>query len=236
VPARARYAGAAGEPAWHEHAGGLVDVGHDGEGFAYDNEGPRHTVHLEPFAVASSLVTCGEWAEFIADGGYRRPELWMSDGWATVRQQGWESPDYWFEAEDGWHIHDLERVGPIDPDAPVLHVSWYEADAYARWRGARLPLEAEWEVVAPNTTSDGGPADWYGTAWQWTASPYTAYPGFHVSAGAVGEDNGKFMVNQFVLRGSARPTPPGHARRTYRNFFPPQSRWPYTGVRLARDA
>ena len=224
----------AGAPGWIGHAGGLVDVGHAAECFAFDNEQPRHRAHLEPFEVSSSLVTCGEWLEFVADGGYERAELWMSDGWATVQACGWRSPEYWFQSDGEWHVHALDRVGPVEAGAPVEHVSWYEADAFARWSGARLPLEAEWEQVAPDpdtAVSEG----WYGAVWQWTASPYVSYPGFRPASGAVGEYNGKFMVNQQVLRGSAAPTPPGHARRTYRNFFPPHARWAFSGVRLARD-
>jgi ergothioneine biosynthesis protein EgtB len=214
---------------WVERDGGVVEVGHGGDGFAFDNEGPRHEVLLQPHRVATALVTNGDWMAFVADGGYERPELWMSDGWGTVQQQGWAAPLYWL---GGGEVFDLDGVRPLDPAAPVTHVSWYEADAFARWAGARLPTEPEWETAAPAPTEpDAG--DWYGAVWQWTASPYVAYPGFKPSAGAVGEYNGKFMVNQQVLRGSARVTPPGHARRTYRNFFPPHARWAYTGLRLA---
>jgi len=217
-------------PGWIDHDGGIVEIGHAGDGFAFDNEGPRHEALLQPHRVATSLVTNGEWMAFIEDGGYTRPELWMSDGWGTAQQLGWEAPEYWSRSDRSWQRFDLDGAGPIDPAAPVTHVSWYEADAYARWAGARLPTEAEWETAAP---APGGPGDWYGAAWQWTASPYNGYPGFQPSAGAVGEYNGKFMVNQQVLRGSARVTPPGHARRTYRNFFPPSARWAYAGLRLA---
>jgi ergothioneine biosynthesis protein EgtB len=219
---------------WVEHPGGIVEVGHAGPGFAFDHEGPRHAVLLRPFALADRLVTNGEWQEFVDDGGYRRAELWMSDGWAAVRSSGWEAPGYW--DRDGRALG-LDGLRPLDPDAPVRHVSWYEADAYARWCGARLPLEAEWEVLAPDPDDPAaGEGGWYGMVWQWTASPYTAYPGFRPAAGAVGEYNGKFMANQQVLRGSCLATPPGHARRTYRNFFPPGSRWLFGGLRLARDA
>jgi ergothioneine biosynthesis protein EgtB len=219
----------ASAPGWVEHDGGVVEIGHRGDGFAFDNEGPRHEVLLQPHRVATTLVSNGDWLAFVEDGGYRRPELWMSDGWGIVQQHAWTAPLYWLG--DG-EVFDLDGARPLDPAAPVTHVSWYEADAYARWAGARLPTEAEWETAAP---APGGPSvgDWYGAVWQWTASPYVAYPGFRPSAGAVGEYNGKFMVNQHVLRGSARVTPPGHARRTYRNFFPPHARWVYAGLRLA---
>jgi ergothioneine biosynthesis protein EgtB len=219
---------------WHEHPGGVVEIGHAGDGFAYDNEGPRHEALLRPFRIAASLVTCRDWIAFIDDGGYRRPELWMSDGWHTVRANGWDAPGYWVRDGDGWARFGLDGLQPADADAPVLHVSWYEADAFARWAGCRLPTEAEWEAVAPEPGA-GDTGGWYGWAWQWTASPYVAYPGYRPPAGAVGEYNGKFMVNQQVLRGSALATPPGHARRTYRNFFPPHARWMFSGVRLASD-
>ena len=224
---------------WHPHDGGVVEIGHDGIGFAFDNEGPRHEVLLRAFDVADHLVTCGEWLAFIDDDGYRRPELWMSDGWAAVQENGWEAPLYWHHVDDTWQVYSLAGLEALDPGAPVLHVSWYEADAFARWAGARLPLEAEWEAVAPEPGAPKGAgtlAGWYGAAWQWTASAYTAYPGFQPAPGAVGEYNGKFMVNQQVLRGSCLATPPGHARRTYRNFFPARSRWAFSTVRLARDA
>jgi ergothioneine biosynthesis protein EgtB len=227
---------------WIEHPGGVVSVGHEGGAFAFDNETPRHETLLTPFALRSTLVTCGEWLEFMADGGYERPELWMSDGWAAIQREGWEAPDYWHRPEPGhgadtWTIQTLYGARPVDPAEPVVHVSWYEADAYARWAGARLPVEAEWETVAPAPEDPAGAsAGWYGAVWQWTASPYGAYPGYHPPAGAVGEYNGKFMVNQQVLRGGACITPPGHTRPTYRNFFYPASRWAFSGVRLAVDA
>jgi ergothioneine biosynthesis protein EgtB len=246
---------------WVEHPGGIVAVGHDGAGFHFDNEGPRHDTLLQPFALAAGLVSAGEWLAFVDDGGYERPELWMSDGWATVQAEGWRAPGYWIAGEDaaaGWSMHTLTGLRPVDPAEPVVHVSWYEADAYARWAGARLPSEAEWEAVAaarepalaggaaaPGLDRAGlaGPGlhpiacgeGWGGTVWQWTASPYGPYPGFHPAAGAVGEYNGKFMVNQQVLRGGASITPAGHTRATYRNFFPPGSRWAFSGVRLAAD-
>jgi ergothioneine biosynthesis protein EgtB len=222
-----------GRRGWVEHPGGTIEGGHDGLGFAFDNEGPRHAVFLQPFTLSSSLVTCGEWVCFIDDGGYRRPGLWMSDGWNTVQASGWSAPGYWTSDQGGWATYTLAGLVELDPDEPVTHVSWYEADAYARWAGARLPREAEWEAVAP-APGDDGAEGWYGSVWQWTASPYTAYPGYRPAAGAIGEYNGKFMVNQLVLRGSSLATPPGHARRTYRNYFPPQARWAFSGVRLAR--
>jgi ergothioneine biosynthesis protein EgtB len=219
---------------WTEHPGGVVQIGHGSDAFAYDNEAPQHDVALRPFAIASGLVTNRDWLAFVDDGGYERADLWMSDGWATVQAQGWRAPEYWHGVDHAWQAFGLDGLGALDPLAPVTHVSWFEADAYARWVGARLPLEAEWETTAPEFGT-GASAGWYGSVWQWTASPYTGYPGFRPAPGAVGEYNGKFMVNQQVLRGSCVATPPGHARATYRNFFPPHVRWPFTGLRLARD-
>ena len=240
---------------WHALAGGLRQIGHGGAGFAFDNETPRHKVWLEPFRLASRLATSGDYAEFIAAGGYRRPEFWLSEGWALVQQQGWTAPLYWQQAENGWSIFTLAGRRPIDPAEPVVHVSFYEADAFARWAGKRLPSEAEWEVAAVEAEvapagnfadrgvlhplparGDGSLEQMLGDAWEWTASPYVAYPGFHPAAGAVGEYNGKFMSNQMVLRGGAAVTPPGHLRLSYRNFFPPASRWAFGGIRLAEDA
>jgi ergothioneine biosynthesis protein EgtB len=218
---------------WLRVGGGLREIGHAGDGFAFDNETPRHRVWLEPFMLASRLVTCGEYLAFIGDDGYCRPELWMSEGWAIVNAQGWNAPLYWRNDGPGWSIFTLEGRKPVDPTEPVRHVSFYEADAYARWTGKRLPREAEWEVAA--TEEERFLDQLMGQAWQWTASPYVAYPGFRPLAGAIGEYNGKFMSNQMVLRGGASITPVGHTRPTYRNFFPPSARWCAGGIRLAED-
>ena len=227
-------AGAQPNLSWIPCTGGLVEIGHPGGsggpgpspgGFHFDNEGPRHRVWLDPFAIADRLVSNAEFEAFIADGGYRRPELWLSEGWAVVQQRGWQAPRYWRGA---WEFT-LAGRRPRQPQAPVRHLSWFEADAYARWAGARLPSEAEWEVAAA-----AGLPQAYGLVWQWTGSPYRPYPGFQPAAGAVGEYNGKFMSSQVVLRGSCFLTPPGHARLTYRNFYPPASRWMASGLRLAR--
>jgi ergothioneine biosynthesis protein EgtB len=229
---------------WHEHPGGIALIGHAGEGFAFDNEGPPHRVLLEPFALAGRLVTNGEWEEFIADGGYRAPSLWLSDGWAWVRQERIEAPLYWREGEHfthrGWQ--------PREPSAPVTHVSYYEADAFAAWAGARLPTEFEWEAIAQAHDPNGGnqldgaapplpagSASLFGDGWQWTRSAYLPYPRFAPASGAVGEYNGKFMSGQFVLRGASCATPRGASRASYRNFFYPHQRWQFTGLRLARD-
>jgi len=218
---------------WLDQPGGLVAIGHPQAdsgpeacigGFHFDNEAPRHRVWLEPFAIARQLVSNGAYGAFIADGGYRRPELWMSEGWAVANQRGWQAPRYW---RGDWEFT-LAGRRPRHPDAPVRHLSWFEADAFARWAGARLPSEAEWEISAPGLNQAQG------LLWQWTASPYRPYPGFATAAGAVGEYNGKFMTSQFVLRGSSFLTPAGHGRLTYRNFFPPSSRWMAAGLRLAR--
>lgn len=213
--------------------GGVVEIGHDGPGFAFDNEGPSHRVWLEPFGLAHDLVTNGEWADFIADGGYSRPELWLSDGWATVRAEGWEAPLYWRGGQAGWTVMGLAGEEPVDPEAPVRHLSFYEADAFARWAGRRLPTEAEWEHAVrcrPEVFTNA-----FGEVWQWTASAYAPYPGFRPTEGTAAEYNGKFMANQMVLRGSSFATPQGHARVSYRNFFYPHQRWAFTGLRLAED-
>ena len=217
-------------PGWLEHPGGDVEVGHAGAGFAFDNESPRHTLRLQPFAIARRLVTNGEYQRFVDDGGYARPTLWLSDGWAAVQAHGWRAPSYWLD--DGAEFT-LCGVQPRDADAPVLHLNFYEAAAYAEWAGARLPTEFEWEAAA---TREAPPAQCFGAGWQWTRSSYDPYPRFRPAAGAIGEYNGKFMVGQLVLRGSSPATPAGHARVTYRNFFPPAARWQFSGLRLARDA
>ena len=230
---------------WHAHPGGIALVGHDGEGFAFDNEGPRHRVLLEPFALAERLVTNREWAEFTADGGYREARLWLSDGWAWVKQHGVEAPLYWRDGEAFTHSGWQER----DPDAPVTHISYFEADAFATWAGARLPTEFEWEAIAQDCDPAGGNqldeaapplatggTDLFGDCWQFTRSAYLPYPRFEPAKGAVGEYNGKFMSGQFVLRGASCATVRGHSRASYRNFFYPHQRWQFTGLRLAKDA
>jgi ergothioneine biosynthesis protein EgtB len=225
--------GAAGSSTgWSGSEGGVMEIGHEGDGFCFDNESPRHSVLLAPFEIARGVVTNGDWLAFVADGGYRRAELWLSDGWYAVNGEGWEAPLYWRGDDSGrWSEFTLSGLQPLDPDRPVSHVSYYEADAFARWAGTRLPTEAEWETAA----ADGDLNQAFGEVWQWTASAYLPYPGFRAAPGAVGEYNGKFMVNQHVLRGSSCLTPEGHERVTYRNFFPPSARWACSGVRLARD-
>lgn len=212
-------------------AGGIRRVGHEGPGFCFDNETPAHDVLLRDFAIADRLVRNADVLGFIADGGYRTSTLWMSDGWATVQAQGWTAPLHWFRRDDTWWQMEPTGPRPLDADAPVRHVSWYEADAVARWAAARLPTEAEWEIAAQDPCLHE--VDTH--VWQWTDSAYRPYPGFRPVAGAVGEYNGKFMINQMVLRGGSLATPPGHSRRTYRNFFHPDKRWQFTGLRLARD-
>jgi ergothioneine biosynthesis protein EgtB len=218
---------------WIGIMGGLREIGAADELFAFDNETPRHRVWLEPFRLATRLVTNGEYLAFIGDDGYRRPELWMSEGWATIDAQDWTAPLYWRHDGPGWSEFSLHGRQPLDPGAPVRHVSFYEADAYARWAGKRLPTEPEWETAA--LEQPDALRQLYDAAWQWTASPYVGYPGFRPLAGAIGEYNGKFMSNQMVLRGGAAITPAGHSRATYRNFFPPNARWCMGGIRLAED-
>ena len=215
--------------------GGNTEIGHEGSAFSFDNEGPRHLVHLESMELGDRLVCAREWLEFVADDGYSRPELWLSDGWHAVQENGWEAPLYWRDdGAGGWSVFTLGGRRALDPNEPVVHVSHYEADAYARWRDARLPTEFEWEHAA-RCSPPGTLRELDTVAWQWTSSAYLPYPRFRTAAGAVGEYNGKFMSGQMTLRGGAHETPAGHKRVTYRNFFPPASRWMFGGVRIARD-
>jgi len=207
---------------------GIRSIGFDGDGFCFDNEQPAHQVLLQQAVIARRLVTNREWLEFIADGGYRAHDLWLSDGWAELEAEGWQAPGYWHNIDGAWFSLTLAGLKPVDPAAPVLHVSYYEADAFARWAGKHLPSEAEWEVTA----RAGLLTDAFGVAWQWTRSAYLPYPAYRAPDGAIGEYNGKFMINQMVLRGSSLATPAGHARASYRNFFHPPARWQFSGVRL----
>ena len=216
---------------YSHHAGGVTRIGHNGDGFCFDNETPAHEVLLPDFQIAARLTRNREFLAFIADGGYRTASLWMSDGWAAAQSNGWSSPAHWRECDGAWSQMGPGGLAPLDPAAPLRHISWYEADAFARWSGARLPTEFEWEAAAAR--DDIG--ELTGHVWQWTDSAYRPYPGYRPAAGAVGEYNGKFMINQMVLRGGSLATPPGHTRATYRNFFHPDKRWQFTGVRLARD-
>jgi ergothioneine biosynthesis protein EgtB len=208
---------------------GIHMIGHDDARFSFDNERPAHQVLLQPVCVARSLVTNGTWLEFMADGGYATPSLWLSDGWSARETEEWGAPGYWRKIDGAWYSMTLGGLCPIDPALPVCHVSYYEADAFARWCGKDLPSEAEWEVASKSGVLD----DAFGFVWQWTRSAYSPYPGYRAAAGALGEYNGKFMVNQMVLRGSSLATPAGHARETYRNFFYPSARWQFSGLRLA---
>lgn len=238
---------------WIAFNAGIREIGHDGSGFAFDNESPRHPEYIASFELASRLVTNWEFKEFIDDGGYDKAEYWLSQGWATVKAEEWRAPLYWIRDEGGWLNHTMSGLRPVADHEPVTHVSLFEADAFARWAGARLPTEAEWESAAANlnptrgtfveseafhpsiATGSRGLEQMFGDVWQWTGSSYLAYPGYRRPAGALGEYNGKFMCNQFVLRGGSVATSRTHIRRTYRNFFPPDARWQFTGIRLARD-
>ncbi len=250
-------------PRWHRFAAGVRQIGvdypsepareHDGEGFVFDSETPRHRQYVAEFELAECPVTNAEFIKFIEDGGYSRTELWLSDGWHLIHKTGWQAPEYWEKADGRWHTMSLGGLVPVDPDAPVCHVSFYEADAYARWAGARLPTEAEWETAAvdqpirgnfvdndllqpaPGTGASDGPQQLYGDVWEWTGSAFLPYPGFTPLEGSLGEYNGKFMSGQMVLRGGCCATPGDHIRASYRNFFPPQARWAFSGIRLARD-
>jgi ergothioneine biosynthesis protein EgtB len=208
---------------------GVYTIGHSGDGFCFDNEQPAHQILLRPVRLAPALVTNGEWLEFMAEGGYARPTIWLSDGWSTVEAQRWDAPGYWRNIDGAWFTMTLGGLRPVDPALPVCHISYYEADAFARWAGKDLPTEAEWEVA----TASGALDDAFGIVWQWTRSAYAPYPGYKAPPGAIGEYNGKFMVNQMVLRGSSLATPAGHSRPTYRNFFYPAARWQFSGLRLA---
>ena len=244
------------QPHWLQHNGGLIEIGHQGDGFSFDNEGPRHQVFLLPFELASHPVRHGEFAAFIADGGYRRPELWLSMGWDWVQSNQISAPLYWNAHGDDWKTFTLHGMVDIDANTPVCHINYFEADAYARWAGARLPSEAEWEHAATSLEMRGNflesgalhplamreeasanaPAQMFGDVWEWTQSAYLPYPRYRAEVGAVGEYNGKFMCNQVVLRGGSCATPQRHIRASYRNFFPPDARWQFSGLRLARDA
>ncbi len=242
------------ELSWKKFDGGLVDIGYNGHSFSYDMEGPVHKHYTAPYKLANRLVTNGEWLEFMKDGGYETVSLWLDDGWSLIQTEGWKTPLYWERKNDSWFKMSLRGLQPVDPNAPVAHISYYEADAFARWSGKRLPTEFEWEIAARdvplsgNTLGSGAirplpavPDDTknllqiFGDVWEWTQSPYVPYPGFQPTADAVGEYNGKFMSNKYVLRGGSCATPDGHIRSTYRNFFCPEERWQFKGLRLAES-
>lgn len=244
-------AGSTPPQTWNTFHEGIYEVGHDGAGFAFDNEFPRHKVYLRSFQIASRLVTNREYLEFLNDGGYRRAELWLSDGWDHVCANALKAPLYWEQQGSGWSVFTCAGMQPLALDEPVCHVSYYEADAYARWAGARLPIEHEWEIAAMGTEVSGNLLDqrrfhpapaaggsglqqMFGDVWEWTASPYVPYPAYQQAHGALGEYNGKFMCNQMVLRGGSCATPASHIRASYRNFFPPHARWQFMGIRLAK--
>jgi ergothioneine biosynthesis protein EgtB len=253
-PAPSTSAGATVPLRWTQFDEGLNWIGHEGGGFAFDNEGPRHRVFTETFELASRLITNDEYRAFMDDGGYSRPELWLSDGWAAVNDEGWQAPLYWEHRDGNWTVQTLGGPRDVEPSEPVCHVSYYEADAYARWSGARLPTEPEWEIAATSQpvggnfvedgyfhpmpakpSAEGDLAQIFGDCWEWTGSAYLAYPGYRAVEGALGEYNGKFMCNQMVLRGGSCATPRKHIRDTYRNFWPPSTRFQFSGIRLARD-
>lgn len=244
------------ELSWIGFEEGLFDIGNQGGGFGYDNEFPEHKVYLAPYMLASRLITNAEYIEFMEDGGYETPEIWLSEGWATVEENNWKAPLYWKKHNGEWMQFTLSGLRPVEPDEPVTHVSYFEADAFARWAGSRLPTESEWEVAASNLEIEGNFADnlnfhpigldagsnggvlkqMYGDVWEWTQSSYSAYPGYKTPPGALGEYNGKFMCNQMVLRGGSCATSKSHIRKTYRNFFPTNARWQFMGIRLAKDS
>jgi ergothioneine biosynthesis protein EgtB len=237
---------------WIDFEGGVVEIGYGGNGFCFDNEIPRHRQYLQPYSLASRLVTNGEYMEFVEEGGYKNPEYWLSEGVDWLQAHRLSAPIYWRKSDDGWQEFTLGGPARLNPDLPVAHVAYFEADAYARWRQARLPTEAEWERAAmtcklqgnfgddnlfhPLSANGRGLLQMFGDAWEWTQSSYSPYPGYLPAAGALGEYNGKFMVNQYVLRGGSCVTPRDHIRSTYRNFFPTHARWQFSGIRLARDA
>lgn len=241
---------------WLEYPEGIHEIGHRGEGFSFDNETPVHKEYSNPFRLASRLVSNREYLEFVRDGGYKRPENWLSDGWNAVEVNTWNAPLYWEESDGNWQYFTLHGMRDIELDEPVCHLSYYEADAFARWAGARLPSEVEWEIAASDLSIEGNfvekgnyhpsgiseqpgnkdPQQLFGDVWEWTRSPYVPYPGYTTLPGAAGEYNGKFMCNQMVLRGGSCATSRSHIRKTYRNFFPPDARWQFMGIRLAKDA